>query len=199
MGPNFTLGAIQMILQILYSLKTASELYMRNIQDILKSKKIEQNLMSEIVDNGFTLLELAKQANDIYGTLLAIDFISIMMMNVVGVFTCLGLTTDLAHICLCITGFFIVILNMIKLYSYTRIGQGLSEVYFEIQDGMEKLLLLDGIGVKQRRELEFLVKRFSARAPIRPLDMFDMNSANFAVISNIMITYVIILMQFKGF
>ena len=193
-----------MILLSLHALKTALRFYIRNIQDILEVKLFDQNIMSEIIDNGFTLLDLARQADDIYGKVLAIDYVSVMIMNVVGVFTCLGLTTamgnsDLAHICLCTTGFFIVILNMIKLYSYTRIGQALSEVYFEIQDGMENVLLLDGISVKQIRELEFLAKRFSTRAPIRPMDMFDMNSANFAVMSNIMITYVIILMQFKGF
>ena len=193
-----------MILLILYSLKTALVHFMKNIQNILEAKQIDEDTMSKIIDNGFTLLELARLANDTYGKVLAIDFISFMITNVVGVFTCLALNTaignsNLAHICLCITGFFIVILNMIKLYSYTRTGQALSEVYYEIQDGLDKLLLLDGISVKQRRELEFLIKRFSVRAPIRPLDMFDMNSANFAVISNIMMTYVIILMQFKGF
>ena len=193
-----------MVLLILYSLKAALGLHLRNIQHILNGKKLDENTMSEIVDNGFTLLELARQANDIYGKVLAIDFISVMIMDVVGIFTCLALNTAIgnsnpAHICLCIAGFFIVILNMIKLYSYTRIGQALSEVYFEIHERMDKLLLLDGISIKQRRELKFLVKRFSVRAPIRPLDMFDMNSANFAVISNIMMTYVIILMQFKGF
>ena len=193
-----------MILLVLYSLKTALELYLINIQNVIEAKIIDQSIMAETIDYGFTLLDLAKQANDIFGKVLAIDYISVMIMNVVGVFMCLALNTaignsNLAHICLCITGLFIVILNMIKLYSYTRIGQALSEVYFEIQDGLEKLLLLDGTSVKQRRELEFLVRRFSVRAPIRPLDMFDMNSANFAVISNIMMTYVIILMQFKGF
>ena len=193
-----------MILLVLYSLKTALELYLINIQNVIEAKIIDQSIMAETIDYGFTLLDLAKQANDIFGKVLAIDFISVMIMNVVGVFTCLALGTalgnsSLAHIFLCITGFFIVILNMIKLYSYTRIGQALSEVYLEIQDRLDKLLFLDGINDKQRRELEFLVRRFSVRAPIRPLDMFDMNSANFAVISNIMMTYVIILMQFKGF
>ena len=193
-----------MVLLILYSLKAALGLHLRNIQHILNGKKLDENTMSEIVDNGFTLLELARHANVIYGKVLAIDFISVMIMDVVGIFTCLALNTAIgnsnpAHIGLCIAGFFIVILNMIKLYSYTRIGQALSEVYSEIHERMDKLLLLDGISIKQRRELKFLVKRFSVRAPIRPLDMFDMNSANFAVISNIMMTYVIILMQFKGF
>ena len=192
-----------MIFLSLYSLKTALGHNMNNIQHVLTAKRTNVNTMSEIIDNCFTLLDLVKQANTIYGNVLVVDFMSVMIMNVVGVFTCLALPmamkhSSIAHICLCIAGLFIVILNMIKLYSYTRIGQALSEVYFETQDGIDKLLLLDGISDKQRRELEFLVKRFSVRAPIRPMDMFDMNSANFAVLCNIM-TYVIILMQFKGF
>ena len=193
-----------MIFLSLYSLKTGLGHNMNNIQDVLTTKRINVNTMSEITDNCFTLLDLVKQANAIYGKVLVVDFMSVMIMNVVGVFTCLALPmamkhSSIAHICLCISGIFIVILNMMKLYSYTRIGQALSQVYFETQDGIDKLLLLDGISIKQRRELEFLVKRFSVRAPIRPMDMFDMTSANFAVLSNIMMTYVIILMQFKGF
>ena len=193
-----------MIFLSLYSLRTALGHNMNHIQDVLAAKRINMNTMSEITDNCFTLLDLVKQANTIYGKVLVVDFMSVMIMNVVGVFTSLALPTamnnsSIAHICLCITGIFFVVLNMIKLYSYTRIGQALSEVYFETQDGIDKLLLLDGISIQHRRELEFLVKRFSVRAPIRPMDMFDMNSANFAVLSNIMMTYVIILMQFKGF
>ena len=188
----------------LHSLKIALCSYKRSIQAIINVKELGESTSTfAVVDNGFSLLDLARQANDMFGKVLALDYISVMIMNIVGVFASLSLVTALintepALICFSISGFFIVILNMIKLYSYTHIGQALSKAYFDIKDGLEKLLLLDGIIGRQRRELELLVNRFSITSPIRPLDMFDMNSANFAVILNIMLTYVVILMQFRG-
>ena len=38
---------------------------------------------------------------------------------------------------------------------------------------------------------------FSSRAPIRPMDVFDMNYASGASILGLMLTYMIILLQFK--
>ena len=187
----------------LHSLKIALCSYKRNIQAIIKAKELDESSTFKTINNGFTLLDLARQANDMFGKVLALDYISVMIMNIVGIFASLSMVTAFSNtepalICLSISGFFIVILNMIKLYSYTHIGQALSKAYFDINNGLEELLLLDGIRGRLRRELELLVHRFSITSPIRPLDMFDMNSANFAVILNIMLTYVVILMQFKG-
>ena len=108
-------------------------------------------------------------------------------------------TFELGLILTCANGFCILTLYAIKLLFYARVGQHLCDAYVEIRDGLGKLLMQDGICDKQRRELEFVVSRFSIRSPIRPLDMYDMNYANLAVLGSIMFTYNIILMQFKGY
>ena len=56
----------------------------------------------------------------------------------------------------------------------------------------------DGIEERQRRELGLLVDRFSCPCPIRPLDMFDLNYSSFLGLNNTMLTYLVILLQFKG-
>ena len=196
-------GAFLMILFCLHSINRALQFYIVSIQKIICLKQLDENALSEMVDIGFTLLDLVRQVNDLFGKVFALDYTSIMIMNIVGVFNSLTIFTALSEqepelIYLSFSGIFIVILNMIKLYSYTCIGQALSKAYSNTNEGLDKVLLLEGIGVQQRREIEFLVNRFSTTSPIRPLDMFDMNSANFAVMHNIMLTYVVILMQFKG-
>ena len=48
-------------------------------------------------------------------------------------------------------------------------------------------------------EIDTLVEwlSFSSRAPIRPMDTFDMNYSSGASIVGLILTYMIILMQFK--
>ena len=56
----------------------------------------------------------------------------------------------------------------------------------------------DGIEDRQRRELDLLIDRFSCPCPIRPLDMFDLNRACLLGLNNTILTYLVILLQFKG-
>ena len=39
---------------------------------------------------------------------------------------------------------------------------------------------------------------YTSRAPIRPMDIFDLNYASGASITGLILTYMIILLQFKG-
>ena len=169
-----------------------------------KDKNINSMKMSVIIENGSTLIELSKTANILFGKILALEYLINIGMNVVGIFITLHIfkgfsTLEYALIMLSMGSFFIVIRYTLKLHSCARVGQNLCNSYNEINDGLGRLLIHDGICDKQRRELEFLVNRFSIASPIRPLDMFDMNYGHFAALNNIMFTYNIILMQFKGY
>ena len=186
------------------SLNVVLKNYKKNLQYDLKNKNINSMKMSVIIENGSTLIELSKTANILFGKLLALEYLINIGMNVVGIFITLNIfkafsTFEHALILISTGSCFIVIRYTIKLHSCARVGQNLCTSFNEINDGLDKLLIHDGICDKQRRELEFLVNRFSITSPIRPLDMFDMNYAHFAVLNNIMFTYNIILMQFKGY
>ena len=61
-----------------------------------------------------------------------------------------------------------------------------------------RLQVRDGIEERQRRELDLLIDRFSNPCPIRPLDMFDLNYSSFLGLNNTILTYLVILLQFKG-
>ena len=193
-----------MILMCLMSLCLVLVNYITTIQVALKAKYIHSNELSVIIENGLTLTDLSKSANIIFGKLLALEYLLIMIMNVVGTFLGLNIfrafsTFEPTQILISFGGISVVTTYAIKFYSYARVGQNLCNAYYEINDGLGKLLMSDGICDKQRRELEFLVNRFSITSPIRPMDMFDMNYAHLAVLNNIIFTYNIILMQFKGY
>ena len=198
------LGALILILTSLKSLNAALKKYVNKIQDALKDKYVNSNELSDIIDIGFTLIEMSKLANNIFGKLLALEYLSVMEMSVVGAFIGLNIFKGFSNfepalIFLPMGCYFVVITHAIKHHSYARTGQDLCNAYSEIKDGLDNLLMYDGVCDKQRRELESLFNRFSVTSPIRPMDMFDMNYASFAVQNNMMFTYSIILMQFKGY
>ena len=57
--------------------------------------------------------------------------------------------------------------------------------------------LLRELPSKARHNLEVAVERFSKPAPIRPLDVFNLNLASGASIVGLILTYIIVLLQFK--
>ena len=58
--------------------------------------------------------------------------------------------------------------------------------------------LQDGVTDRQRRELSLLIGLFSNPAPIRPCDTFNLNHSSTLSINNTVLTYLVILLQFKG-
>ena len=189
----------------LTSLKITLLNYIMIINDAFITKEeINSKKLSVIIENGLTLTDLAKSANNMFGKILVLVYLIVILSIVNGTFLGLNVvkafsTLEPGLILTSITGFTIACIGIITLRTYACIGQHLCEAYSVVNDRLSKVLMLDGICDKQRRELEFLVTRFSIRSPIRPLDMFDMNYANCAVLNNIMFTYTIILMQFKGY
>ena len=77
-------------------------------------------------------------------------------------------------------------------------NQDLVEAFDHNKKALGRLQIRDGIGDRQRRELDILIDRFSCPAPIRPLDMFDLNHASWLGLNNTVLTYLVILLQFKG-
>ena len=56
----------------------------------------------------------------------------------------------------------------------------------------------DNLHDKQRRELGMLTGLFSNPAPVRPWDTFNLNHATCLSINNTVLTYLVILLQFRG-
>ena len=76
--------------------------------------------------------------------------------------------------------------------------QDLAEAFDRNRKSLGRLQVRDGIEERQRRELALLIDRFSLPSPIRPHDMFDLNRASNLGINNTILTYLVILLQFKG-
>ena len=56
---------------------------------------------------------------------------------------------------------------------------------------------VDALDSEDRVRMEYLMEEFSAPCPIRPADMFDMNLATMISLAGLLLTYVIVFLQFK--
>ena len=93
----------------------------------------------------------------------------------------------------------IVICGQIPTWGFANLGQALGDAFGANKRSLEKLQALeDGMTDEQRRELNLLISLFSNPAPIRPWDLFDLNHSTTLSINNTVLTYLVILLQFKG-
>ena len=94
----------------------------------------------------------------------------------------------------------LVILSISRIYILQARGQHLSNKYARIRQNLENILITfaDKLERKEERQLEVLISHFSATtSPIRPCDVFNMDTANFVSVGGLIITYLIVLLQFK--
>ena len=80
------------------------------------------------------------------------------------------------------------------------LGQSLSDCFSASKKALEQFQVGsdDDLDDKQRRELGVLTGLFSNPAPIRPCDTFNLNYSTTLAIMNTILTYLVILVQFKG-
>ena len=64
----------------------------------------------------------------------------------------------------------------------------------QIKTNLQNALLLE---LPSKSHLEVTIERFSMSSPIRPMDMFDLNGGSAMSILGLLLTYLIVLFQFK--
>ena len=67
--------------------------------------------------------------------------------------------------------------------------------YAQIKTNLQNAMLLD---LPSKSHLEVTIERFTRPSPIRPMDMFDLNYASAMSIFGLLLTYLIVLFQFKA-
>ena len=80
------------------------------------------------------------------------------------------------------------------------LGQNLSDRFGASKKALEQFQVGsdEDLDDRQRRELAVLTGLFSNPAPIRPCDTFNLDHSTTLSILNTILTYLVILLQFKG-
>ena len=94
----------------------------------------------------------------------------------------------------------LVLISIGRIYILQAKGQDLCNKYARIRRNLEmtSISFAGKLELKEQRQLEVLISHFSTTSsPVRPCDVFNMNTANFVSVGGLIITYLVVLLQFK--
>ena len=162
-----------------------------------------------LISKGLYLYDLVKKVNNMFGGILLYQYGHSLFFATFGIYFSttifkvyieeiswineMVLMFSLANI-------LIVVFKIYKIYMMQAKGQVICNHFASIRDNLENMSLVFAkhLDLEAERKLRILISRFSANSsPIRPCDVFDMNTASFVSISGIILTYLIVLLQFK--
>ena len=165
--------------------------------------------IESIILKGLSLHELVMRANNMFGGIILMEYGFSLFFATFGIYFSttifnvyikelawvneMVLVFSLVNICL-------FLLMIYKLYMMQSKGQVLCNHFAAIKDDLEGMSIIFAryLGLEDEKRLGVLISRFSAASsPIRPCDVFNVNTSSFISMSGIILTYLVVLLQFK--
>ena len=180
---------------------------------LAKKKSTSMDSMNQTIESiilkGLSLHELVIRANNMFGGIILMEYGFSLFFATFGIYFSttifkvyikelawvneMVLVFSLLNICL-------FLLMIYKIYMMQSKGQVLCNHFAAIKVTLESMSIIFArhLGLEDEKRLALLISRFSATSsPIRPCDVFDVNTSSFISISGIILTYLIVLLQFK--
>ena len=195
----FTLGVIKESLQYL-------DTFAQGLLDGGKVHFMRKSGIKKVISDGYELSYSMKEAEEMFGGMIACIYILYNIMITCGLFfgvdflgVLVGSTISGGLLFCSLSIISSAVLGFTILYQLLQIGQELSDNYQSICDKLEQLLIeeAENMSTRQRTEMDVLINRFAHTTPLRPKNTFDMNYATGASLGGLILTYVIVLVQFK--
>ena len=174
----------------------------------LRQSGVSKCPTDDIIVRGLSFIELNEVMNLMFGGLLLVEYGYDLFNTIFGLYfsttvvniynTKLG-SIDLVVLFFASFSIMLVIMSIRRLYIFQAQGQSLTNKYARIKQNLEHISInyANNLKRKEERQFEVLISHFSCPCPVRPCDIFNMNSANFVSVGGLIITYLIVLMQFK--
>ena len=177
--------------------------------------------VQDISITGMNLHSLIECSNEMLGKLIIVDYGSSLFGAVIGIFISFSITdvihkasieevdfSDTKHVNSIdlqdqfvwviffhsLTYFVISCVFIWRLLSYHNIGEKIACHYAHIKTNLQRAMLLDS---ESKTFLEVTIENFSKSAPLRPRNTFGINYASGLSILGLLLTYLIVLFQFK--
>ncbi len=85
------------------------------------------------------------------------------------------------------------------LFDYQEVGQSSNTLYFNVRRNLEDIRRSQArqLSDEDNVRLEVLIDRFSAAGPLTPKNSFEMNYSSYAGIVSTIVTYLIVLIEFR--
>ena len=171
-------------------------------------KAIDKNIENTI-SRGFSLIELNQVVNNMFGSFIIIEYGFNLFYTTFGIYFTTTITKiynneqggiDQLVLLFASLSFMGVLISIGRIYILQAKGQDLCNRYARIRQNLEvtSISFAEKLELKEQRQLEVLISHFSATSsPVRPCDVFNMNTANFVSVGGLIITYLVVLLQFK--
>lgn len=172
-------------------------------------KGLDKNKLKTMISRGFSLYDLAKKANSAFGGIILTEYAVTLFYATFGIYFStiiiniydnkMGRLNQLVLI-LSIMNITLVVFSIYRVYLMQDKGQKLCDHFSAIKENLEDISMhfANKLEDEEARQLDVLISRFSSTdPPIRPCDVFNMNTTSFVSIGGIILTYLIVLLQFK--
>ena len=193
--------------QCLGGLKLALDSYEGLLEGALSAD--ETSNIGILLRTGFRLEDLVNQANAMFGGIIWVELALCLVIEVGSIYFSMTLAFVLDDdsegfkpvvLCFGISGLTMATFSCIRRFSYLvtghRLRRGFSSCKRLLQDIQSKYSK-DVLCKASRTDLKILIDRYSPQCPVRPMDSFNLDLSAALAMDGAIITYTIVLMQFK--
>lgn len=189
-----------------YSMESVHQTLVNYIKK-LKLTKTEgaRNVVKEI-EVGFRLEETVKHVNDMLAGFLVIEFTTTAMVQICSIYFSMGLVEalvkqqfELAAVLFASQAIVCAVMSAMLRIDLIFTGDKICVAYRSIKRLLQDILKHShqDLNESTKLELEILLERFTNVAPISPFGSFSVNLSSSISLDAIIITYIIVLLQFR--
>ena len=169
----------------------------------------DKKTLTTMISRGFSLCDLTKEANSAFGGIILTEYGVTLCYATLGIYfstVVYNIYDDemerINQLVLILSVMNITLLGFSRYREYLlqAKGQELCDHFSAIKENLEdfSIYFTNKLDEEEMRRLDILISRFSSRdSPIRPCDVFNLNTASFYSIGGTILTYMIVLLQFK--
>ena len=207
---TFTISvSIALILQCIGCLDVALFRYEQILLKMRHNYKAIDKTIENTISRGFSLIDLNQAVNNMFGSFIFSEYGFNLFYTTFGIYfstTIIKVYSNeqggIDKLVLFFGSFSImlVLISIGRIYILQAKGQEICNRYAKIRQHLQitSITFAGKLEFKEQRRLEVLISHFSATpSPVRPWDVFNMNTANFVSVGGIIITYLVVLLQFK--
>ncbi|TRY76899.1 hypothetical protein TCAL_14710 [Tigriopus californicus] len=159
--------------------------------------------LTEFLHEGIELVEALALFDVIFGSVVALEVALCLIIELFGSY--FGSTLSQAmqsqrlHVlCFALIFAFFGAQGFVRYYILTRNGQAMTNAMKDCHASLTKLDIWSlSLTPVQEKQMACILNRFSQPTAWSPMGLFDLSRASFVMIHSVMVTYLVILIQFK--
>jgi hypothetical protein len=187
----------------LFSLQVASKTSQPHIAN---PKKLRQGgSLTQLLDDGATIFKLCEQADELLGPITITLYFIHLTLSACGLFFGTSLAeglmkTNYLLITYGTSNFLLSICSMQYLWCLMHKGQRMCDSFARVKKSLQDLSIAKAniLKAKEKAQMDVLMERYSKNSPMQPMGVFNLNRASGTSISGLILTYIIVLLQFKS-